>query len=252
MTPMSKYDQYRETITKRYQAGESYAKIAADYGCHGSSIRNAILEWGVPVIKKTWSRNPKSKGLMNMADAETAKLVQRYTSGETMEALAAELGVAVVTVWKKIHDAGIDARDRGPYREKSEDGTQMVCNRCNRMQALDAFHNSSRDGKVAYCKDCQREMYWERMYNFTGDQYREMLAAQNYRCAICKCTPDSQANAKKRYLSVDHDHVTLKVRSLLCSACNSALGHARDDAALATKMAEYLAQHADKQETKRP
>lgn len=240
---MSKYDPYRESITTRYLAGESYAKIAADYGCHGSSIRNAILEWGVKPIKKTWSRNPKSKGLIDMTDNAAAELVRRYTSGETLEALAAELGVTVSTVWKKVREAGITIRDRGPYREKSEDGTQMACNRCNTMKSVDEFHNSSRDGKVAYCKDCQREMYWERVYGVTGDQYREMLAAQNYKCAICGCSPDSQANAKKRYLSIDHDHATGKLRSLLCSSCNTALGHARDSSTLASKMADYLAKH---------
>lgn len=41
-----------------------------------------------------------------------------------------------------------------------------------------------------------------------------MLAHQEGRCAICDKPP------VKRALHVDHDHVTKKVRGLLCFNCN--------------------------------
>jgi hypothetical protein len=44
-------------------------------------------------------------------------------------------------------------------------------------------------------------------------------------------------------LSVDHDHITDRVRGLLCAACNSALASARDDPRILRAMAVYLETH---------
>ena len=46
------------------------------------------------------------------------------------------------------------------------------------------------------------------------------LKEQNYCCAICNRHRDEF----KRNLSVDHDHKTGKVRSLLCIICNTNVG----------------------------
>lgn len=41
-------------------------------------------------------------------------------------------------------------------------------------------------------------------------------------------------------LSLDHNHVTNKVRGWICSKCNSILGFANDDTTLLKKMIDYL------------
>jgi hypothetical protein len=41
-------------------------------------------------------------------------------------------------------------------------------------------------------------------------------------------------------MHIDHDHITGKVRGLLCTQCNIALGMTHDDPGLLTKLAEYL------------
>lgn len=63
-----------------------------------------------------------------------------------------------------------------------------------------------------------------------------MLEAQGHRCAICNT---EQAKLSRR-LGVDHDHVTKKVRGLLCHFCNALLGHGRDNIELLETAIRYL------------
>lgn len=41
-------------------------------------------------------------------------------------------------------------------------------------------------------------------------------------------------------LAVDHDHLTGKIRGILCKRCNSALGLLRDNPNIIRKLAEYI------------
>jgi hypothetical protein len=61
-----------------------------------------------------------------------------------------------------------------------------------------------------------------------------MAAAQDYVCAVCKRDPE------KGHLHVDHDHVTGKVRGLLCGACNRTLGLTSESPERLRALAEYL------------
>lgn len=64
-----------------------------------------------------------------------------------------------------------------------------------------------------------------------------MLFVQNYACAICH----RELPELEHGLVVDHDHVTGKVRALLCGNCNTALGLLGDDVARIQRAAEYVA-----------
>lgn len=69
-------------------------------------------------------------------------------------------------------------------------------------------------------------------YKMTVDDWHDRLIAQSGRCAACNdAHPD---------LQVDHCHETGEVRGLLCPNCNSALGHARDDAVRLRALIAYL------------
>src|SRR5258707_1620309 len=57
-------------------------------------------------------------------------------------------------------------------------------------------------------------------YNITITEYYELLELQNYQCAICK----RESWEGEKGLSVDHDHITGKVRGLLCTGCNLGIG----------------------------
>jgi hypothetical protein len=81
----------------------------------------------------------------------------------------------------------------------------------------------------------------KRMYGITLNEYQAMALSQDYKCAICG-EPETAVDAKgmPRYMPVDHCHTSGKVRKLLCSACNKALGGFKDNADILRKAALYI------------
>jgi hypothetical protein len=65
-----------------------------------------------------------------------------------------------------------------------------------------------------------------------------MYESQEGKCAICKSTKFGRAGIS--YFSVDHCHKTGKVRGLLCSYCNTALGQMDDSIDRLKSAIEYL------------
>lgn len=74
-------------------------------------------------------------------------------------------------------------------------------------------------------------------YGLTTDEYKELYNNQNGKCAICG---SDGSNGKWRKLYIDHNHESGKVRGLLCSNCNFAIGHFQDKPELLEKAAKYL------------
>lgn len=75
----------------------------------------------------------------------------------------------------------------------------------------------------------------EKRYGITRKDYDDLYAAQGGVCYICR-----RANGKTRRLSVDHDHVSGRVRGLLCRPCNNILGHLRDSIEAAERVVAFL------------
>lgn len=96
-------------------------------------------------------------------------------------------------------------------------------------------------------KNLQRHTTLVQYYGITLKAYRNMLEAQNYLCSICHQPETGTHNRGKETialsLSVDHDHDTGAVRSLLCHKCNKALGLFNDDIEMLRSALEYLEQH---------
>jgi hypothetical protein len=82
--------------------------------------------------------------------------------------------------------------------------------------------------------DAARRSRFRIEYGITVEEYDEMVVDQGGKCKICLNPPVD------RCLSVDHDHVTGKVRGLLCSNCNSMLGYAKDNPVLLRRGIDYL------------
>ena len=73
-----------------------------------------------------------------------------------------------------------------------------------------------------------------RRYGLTLEDYEKMLEEIGYECPIC-----SSSHFNKP-LVVDHNHLTLEVRGLICHNCNSGIGFLRDCPNLLQKALQYL------------
>lgn len=79
-------------------------------------------------------------------------------------------------------------------------------------------------------------------YGLSVEDYTKLLELQNGVCAVCG-TPEtkiSPTGGTVQSLTVDHDHKTNKVRGLLCSACNLAIGNFKDDPRSMIAAAAYV------------
>lgn len=112
--------------------------------------------------------------------------------------------------------------------------------------------------KITQCRNGRKQQYWachsvvsakyrrrdlKRAFGLSTEGYGLLLKQQDYRCAICGDTDPGKSGDIN--LCVDHDHVTGKIRGLLCHPCNLMLGKAHDDAERLRKAANYLDYHAE-------
>ena len=79
----------------------------------------------------------------------------------------------------------------------------------------------------------------KKAYGITLERYSQILSTQNNSCAICKKHKDNFTKS----LAVDHCHLTGKVRGLLCTNCNRALGNLKDSIDSAINAVTYLEVH---------
>lgn len=79
---------------------------------------------------------------------------------------------------------------------------------------------------TAYTKrNPEKRKRWARIthlrlkYGLELHEYEVMFSSQGGVCAICAQPPE-----EGKVLQVDHDHITGRIRGLLCHKCNKALG----------------------------
>lgn len=68
-------------------------------------------------------------------------------------------------------------------------------------------------------------------FGISLEEYESYFEVANNKCQIC----DSEEN-----LVLDHCHITLKIRGVLCSKCNVALGMLKDSIEILDKAKNYL------------
>lgn len=79
--------------------------------------------------------------------------------------------------------------------------------------------------------DARKNVLLIKRYGISLDTYNSLVVKQNSCCAIC---------GETRKLYVDHNHITNKVRGLLCRECNVGLGYFKDNKSILLEAVEYL------------
>jgi Recombination endonuclease VII len=148
------------------------------------------------------------------------------------------------------------------------------CSRCGVSKPLSEFnrHPTGKWKRQASCKACQRIGWkefarrnpdaqkesrkrflktdkWKSIrlrhrYGITLEQQRAAFAAQDGKCAICRCPLELGT----KNCHTEHDHKTRRFRGIACRACNHIIGEAEksgDPIAVLTAAIAYLKRHSD-------
>lgn len=147
------------------------------------------------------------------------------------------------------------------------------CGHCKEIKILSMFvkHRARVNGYSETCKECRSIMYKEKakkikngtfipyklrklhsgdygtkeyyrsarlkqFYNITIQEYNNMFEKQEGCCGICGIHQSKLSSS----LNVDHDHLNNKIRALLCTNCNTALGKFKDSIEILEKALKYL------------
>ena len=120
----------------------------------------------------------------------------------------------------------------------------LTCTRCKKDKPATAEcfppHNKKRNGFDSWCRQCRatyRSEICRGKFRFDlSDEHLKHIKQTTKECVIC---------GSEETLVVDHDHLTGKVRGMLCNHCNRGLGHFRDSPLLLEFAAQYLYASAD-------
>ena len=137
--------------------------------------------------------------------------------------------------------------------------TTKICTKCNQELPLEDFYKTGRktdkdpNQRHSVCKTCTiarlkanynpetyRRQHLRRKYDISLEEYNEMLLLQGGNCAVCH---KEDAGGKHNVFCVDHDHVTGKVRELLCKDCNIVLGLVKDSPEHIGRLLAYIIKH---------
>jgi hypothetical protein len=142
-------------------------------------------------------------------------------------------------------------------KPKKSTGEMKFCLGCQAHIPVEAFTKDRRspDGLAPRCKWCRsdtrksndgrdsrliKDRYLKWKYGISLDEYEAIKDSQGGVCAVCG---NGQGQDGRKYLDVDHCHRTGKVRGLLCSHCNRALGLLSEDQSRIRKLADYIQGH---------
>jgi hypothetical protein len=110
------------------------------------------------------------------------------------------------------------------------------CNACN--------HKKSKLWKQENTKKAAQSAKYTKLkyhYNLSKEQFDFIYESQQGKCAICLETQDKFS----RNLHVDHCHTTGKVRGLLCSNCNTAIGKLKENIIILDRAKEYIIRNTE-------
>ncbi len=118
------------------------------------------------------------------------------------------------------------------------DGLQPMCKGCKKV-----WNREQRLKKLVENPGREIDAHLRKTYKISFEDYLEMERRQDSKCAVCGTTDSGTYrglnNTKSRFC-IDHDHVTGKIRGLLCLNCNTGIGRLGDNLEGVEAAAAYL------------
>lgn len=126
-----------------------------------------------------------------------------------------------------------------------------LCTACKQSKNVTEFktNKNGKFGRYSICKQCDSDrarfrytngdsyaIRLKKLYNLSIKEYDELYAEAGGKCQCCGI---EEIKLNKR-LAVDHCHETGKIRGLLCSKCNTALGQLNDNLDTIASLYSYL------------
>lgn len=180
-------------------------------------------------------------------------IIDSYQSGCSIKSIGSRYYCSERPIQRILMDHNISIRTNGEHNRSIILDGKKECSICKEWVLLIDFYckgDHYGTGYIVYyhaCKKCMRKKWsddWEQhiseKFGITVEQYKLMLESQNNLCAICDQPERRMKEDQPQRLSIDHCHITGKVRGLLCNNCNILLGFAKDNKAQLKRAIEYL------------
>lgn len=87
------------------------------------------------------------------------------------------------------------------------------------------------------------DTYLRRTYDLSRQDAVLLWESQDRRCPGCGKEIPEPSDLSGRQIHIDHDHLTLEIRGVLCSRCNAAIGMAGDSIETLERLVAYLKAH---------
>lgn len=131
-------------------------------------------------------------------------------------------------------------------QKKNKDGFGTKCKPCCKVLSQVYYHKNKEHLKAkakAYMKANggilnKKDIDLRHRHGISLDEYNALLELQEGKCAICG--GNDYGAARYKHFTVDHNHVTGKIRGLLCGNCNTGLGQFKDNKEHLYKAIAYL------------
>ena len=180
----------------------------------------------------------------------TAHILNLYTQRKSLDEIAELVGYKRSVITRLLREAGALIRRRGKAQKHFiVNGEKHCSGPCEKDRPITDFglHSGTYDGLQSWCRECRtkhsRGQRLKAKFGITELEYNTMLEAQNGVCAICGQSETRIKFGRPTMLAVDHNHKTGKVRQLICSKCNMAIGLIDESPTRCDRIRDYLIQH---------
>ncbi len=123
------------------------------------------------------------------------------------------------------------------HREKFNSRVREWRKNSENREMMNTRAKNWREQNPEKLREINARNHLKRNYGITLEQKTNMVAAQEGCCAICGCEFESSSDT-----NVDHLHGSspIRVRGILCSACNVGLGNFKDSERVLRRAVLYL------------